>query len=133
MRRPLAMTVALLLGVGGATPTTAPTTAPTTTPTTAPAPPVGRWFDQLADPDPAVRDAAHESLMGLPAERLPDLLAVVRAAAPVRPDQAAALREIVCQVVLAAETYDADEKYILAQEWPRAMRRAGASGSACRS
>ncbi len=108
--------------------TAAATTAPSTTgPATAPAvdPPIARWFDQLADPDPAVRDAAAERLSGLPADALPRLLAVARAARPVAPAQAAALYEIVRQAFLAGLPYDTagTPKYILGQSWPFELRQ----------
>ena len=105
MSRPLAPTaiaVALLLMTAGATP--GPATAPATGPTVDAE--IARQFKQLADPDPAVRDAARQSLMGLPVDALPKLLAIVREARPVLPAQAGALHEIVCQAYLAAEPYD---------------------------
>ena len=102
------------------------TTAPTTAPTTGPAPPIARWFDQLADPDPAARDAARERIMGLTPGDLPALLDAVRSARPVRPAQAAALHEVVCHVVLSADPYDtrddAGPTYIMGQAWPLDVR-----------
>jgi hypothetical protein len=99
MPRPVLPSVAaavLVLLVGG---TTVP---PATSPAVDPA--VRAAFDRLADPDPDVRDAAREELMGLsPDEGLAKLLAVVRAAAPLRPEQACQLREIVCHVYLTGE------------------------------
>ncbi len=99
----------------------AATTAPV------PAPPVGRWFAELADADPAVRDAARERLMGLSADDLPTLREAVRAAGPVAPAQAEALPEIVRQVFLAADPYDVDDgprQWIMGQGWPRDVRHA---------
>jgi hypothetical protein len=77
-----------------------------------------------------VREAAREALMGLSADRgLPQLLAVVRAAGPLRPDQAAALPEIVRQLRLTDEPYDMalggnddETRYILGQDWPGVPR-----------
>jgi len=100
IRRLLAIPVAALLLAAGAT------TSPTTSPTPDPAadPPIARWFDQLADADPAVRDDARQSLMGLTRDAdLNRLLAVVRAARPLRPAQAAVLHDIVCHVFLVAD------------------------------
>ena len=122
-RRLVAISVAVLLMTAGAT--TGPTTSP------APDPAVGRWFDRVADADPAVRADGRERLMCLRADRLPDLLAAARAAVPLRPDQAAVLREIVTQVVLTGEAYDVatpdndptgevprGTRYIMGQDWP---------------
>jgi hypothetical protein len=111
MVRPSAAAVVLLLVTAGAT--TAPSTLPATQPTSAPTvldPAIHRWFDQLADPDPAVRDAAAERLMGLPVDALPRLQAIVRAADPLLPVQAAALHEIVCQAYLAGLPYAVSDR-----------------------
>ena len=117
MRRRPAILAAVPLLVGGAT----------TAPATAPAPPVAAWFAQLGDPDPTVRDAAREQLMGLSVDALPVLREVVRAG-PVRPAQAAALYEVVRHVLLAGEEYDADDarpdRFIMGQSWPTAVREA---------
>ncbi len=59
---------------------------------------------------------------------LPTLREAVRAAGPVLPAQAEALPEIVRQVFLAADPYDADDgparQYVMGQGWPRDLRRA---------
>jgi hypothetical protein len=87
---------AVLLVTAGAT--TGPTTIPAADPS------IVRWFDQLADADPSVRDDARQSLMGLTCDAdLDRLLAAVRAARPLRPAQAAALHDIVCHVFLVAD------------------------------
>ncbi len=98
-------TLTLLLVVGA---TTAPTTFPATAPTTeavALDPAIRRVFVRLADTDPVVRDAARESLMGLPSDALPKLLAIVRDADPLLPAQAAVLQEVVSHVYLTGERY----------------------------
>ena len=97
----LVAVVALWLTLGGAPagPTTGPAAAPPLDPT------ITKWFARLADPDPAVRDSARQDLMGLGGGDLPKLLAVVRAARPLRPAQAAVLYDVVSQVYLAAEPY----------------------------
>ncbi len=128
MRRPLAIPAVLLLLTGGAA-TTAPTTSPV------PDAPIARWFDDLADPDPAVRDRAREQLMGLSIDALPKLLDVVRAADRL-PARDVALHEIVDQAFLAADPYavrDGEDSadpttgahYIMGQSWPFGMRDAG--------
>ena len=117
------------------------TAAATAGPTTAPEPldpAVRHTFDRLADPDPDVRDAARQQLMGLPADALPKLLAVVRAADPLLPAQAASLHEIVCHVWLTGDRYvavgDADDPnhqtphYVMGLRWsgdPAAGARLG--------
>lgn len=60
-----------------------------------------RWLAELADRDPAVRRMAREHLMSLQASELPALKALVRAAQPLRPAQAEALREIVTHVYIS--------------------------------
>ena len=109
--------VTTLLLLAAAAPATGPSAAPATFPSTAPSvapssrpsepvdPRVDRRFADLADPDPAVRADAREWLMGRPAADLPALLAAVRGADPLRPDQAAVLHDIVCQVFLAGDPY----------------------------
>ncbi len=93
------------------------TRAQTPTPTTqiaATAPvssfPVGspfrRYFNQLTDPDPKVRDQARQDLMGIKGEDLPKLRQLVVDHLPISPDQTAALRDIVRQAYLASEKYD---------------------------
>ena len=66
-------------------------------------PTIARAFDRLADPDPDVRAAARDQLMGLSRPGLAKLLDVVRAARPVRPAQAAVLYDIVRHVFLATD------------------------------
>lgn len=65
----------------------------------APAPrPIGDALKQLADADPAVRESARITLMGLPASDIPALRDAA-AARPLRPAQIVALREIVSYVL----------------------------------
>ena len=92
-------------------------------PATGPAADLPAALGRLADPDPAVRDATLEQLMALPADALPALSAAARAAGPLRPDQVAALHEVVCQVFLAPEPYEVaggmdGPRYIVGQNWP---------------
>ncbi len=128
---------ALLLAAATAAPAAAPATAPSSAPSSAPStrradPAVAAAFGRLADPDPAVRDAAREWLMGLPADALPALLEACRSAAPVAPPQAAVLHEVVCQAFLAADPYPAtgsaddpqpgrDRTYIMGLLWTTAQ------------
>ena len=103
----------------------AATTAPVPRPSAAPAddPAIARSFAQLADADPAVRDAARERLMGLSADALPALCSVAKGARPLRPDQAGVLHEIVTQVFLSADPYATAQgeptRWIMGQNWPR--------------
>src|SRR5687767_13724079 len=62
-----------------------------------------QWLTQLADDDPAVRDAARVNLMGLSRAELDTLRRVVEEHAPLAPGQSAALQDIVCHVYLAGE------------------------------
>ncbi len=96
------LTAAVLVLAAGAT--TAPTTAPVAD---APDLHVVRWVGGLANPDPAVRATSRELLTGLPRDDLVWLLRAVRSAGPIGPAQAAELREVVAQVYLAGEPYDA--------------------------
>lgn len=86
----------------------APATQPLTTRPTdelAADSPIRKWFTQLADADPEVRDKAREELMGISTDDLAKLRQLVIEQMPVAPDQSAALHDIVLQVYLANETY----------------------------
>ena len=88
-----------------ATPTTQaaiPATAPAAT---QPSAQVRHWFEQLADSDPAVREAARINLMGLKREQLDELKQLVLDNRPLAPSQAGVLHEIVIHVFLTGETY----------------------------
>ena len=77
-------------------------------PATRPAPMelrVRRWIDQLADNDGAVRDRARFNLMGLSSDDLPLLKQAAAAEMPLTLEQQAALRDVVCDVYLAGQTY----------------------------
>lgn len=63
------------------------------------------WFEQLADPDPQIRDQATQSLMGLDRNQLPELRNAVADSLPLRPSQAVALRDIVLHVYLSGMSY----------------------------
>src|SRR5438874_9217234 len=67
---------------------------------------IRRWFEQLGDPDPVVRDSARQNLMGLPRSDLAELRRVIIENRPLAPAQATALREIVTHVYLASQRYD---------------------------
>jgi hypothetical protein len=67
------------------------------------------WLDQLADRDPAVREAARDRLMSLQRSQLRGLLGVVQEARrSIAPAQAAALQEIVTHVYLSGQSYALD-------------------------
>jgi hypothetical protein len=67
--------------------------------------PIRHWFNQLADPDPKVRDKAKIDLMGIKADDLPGLRQLVIDKLPILPAQASALHDIVMQAFLASEPY----------------------------
>src|SRR5579864_1187552 len=69
-----------------------------------------KLFDDLASTDVGVRETARLSLMRLRREDLPALRTLVQKARPLRPAQAAVLREIVQEIFLASETYERDAK-----------------------
>jgi hypothetical protein len=89
--------LALVLLLTGAAPSTAPSTQPSD--------PVAQWLKQLADDDPAVRDAAREQLMSLDRDGLRQLKRAVERNRPLAPAQALALRDIVTHVFLASLPY----------------------------
>ena len=62
-------------------------------------------IDQLADPDPDVRDSAAEQLMGLTRAQLPSLRMAALDERPLLPVQLASLHDIVGHVYLTAEPY----------------------------
>jgi hypothetical protein len=64
-----------------------------------------RAFEQLADSDADVRDAARAELMGMERRYLPDLRKLVEQNRPLLPSQAAVLRQLVTQIYLAGEPY----------------------------
>ncbi len=100
----LAILIAIVMSAGGAAPATSPSgSSPTTNPST----PLRTWFDQLADADPDVREQARVSLMGMSRAQLAELRAIVRDSRPLRPSQASELHDIVTQVYLATEPYQA--------------------------
>jgi hypothetical protein len=94
----IAFHFAMVVALAGAAPATAPTTQPN----------LRTWFDQLADPDPEVRDGARLNLMGISRQQLEALERVVRESQPVRPSQAAELHDIVTHVYIAGEPYAPD-------------------------
>jgi C-terminal processing protease CtpA/Prc len=68
---------------------------------------IKRWFDQLADADPHVRDEATNQLMQLKLDDLAMLRKVVQEELPLTPTQMEALPDIVAQVYLAGQPYEA--------------------------
>ncbi|HSU69784.1 MAG TPA: hypothetical protein VLJ39_23065 [Tepidisphaeraceae bacterium] len=105
----LVFACAALGGFSAASAADAPVTQPASPPTTRPADPVmmGRWLRDLASPEFVVRDAARTQLMHLSRQDLPALQELVRKVSPLSPPQALALRQIVQEVYLAGEPYDA--------------------------
>jgi hypothetical protein len=71
--------------------------------------PIRKWFGNLADPDPRVRDQAREDLMGIGRDDLPKLRQLIIENQPLLPDQAAALKDIVIQAYLASQKYDVSD------------------------
>ncbi len=65
-------------------------------------------FTDLAHSDPGVREQALVNLMGMPRQDLPRLQRLVEQSRPLRPSQAAVLRQIVTQVYLAGEPYESN-------------------------
>jgi len=88
-------------------PATRPAAAAAATPATQPTR-VERMLRDLADPDPAVRDASYSALLNLTRDDLPALRDAITAARPLSPAQSALLREVVTQVYLAGEPYAVD-------------------------
>lgn len=94
-------------------PATQPVTQPIAHPATRPhaqsppaAPQLTAWFAELGDPDADVRAAALGKLLAISGDDLAALRAVVEAARPVSPAQAAALHDVVVHVYLSGETYE---------------------------
>ena len=88
-----------------AAPSTTQAAIPATVPATQPSAELRHWFDQLADSDPAVREAARINLMGLKRDQLDQLKQLVMNDRPLAPSQAGVLHEIVIHVFLTGETY----------------------------
>ena len=65
-------------------------------------------FADLANADPVVRSDAMVKLMGLKADELPQLKAVVQENRPLLPAQACVLEQIVTQVFLSGDPYESD-------------------------
>ncbi len=72
--------------------------------TTAPSNPLVTAVQQLADPDPALRESAREELMGITAADLPALRRAVQSVGPLQQEQLDRLPQIVEQVYLSGET-----------------------------
>jgi hypothetical protein len=83
--------------------------APATAPATQPAATIQTWFDDLANSEPAVRDSARTSLMGLNRADLDALREVVRRSVPLAPAQSAILQDIVTHVYLSGDVAE-DER-----------------------
>jgi hypothetical protein len=87
-------------------PQTRPSSQPTTAPSDIPFPAMKKAFADLASSDGQVRDDAFGWLIGLNPSDLPALRKLVRQTAPLAPEQAMALPQIVMHVYLTGETYD---------------------------
>ena len=85
----------------------APATQPSTQPADTTA--IHRWLADLASPDSSVRDNARSKMMTLTREELPTLQKLVEESRPLAPSQAIAIRQIVQEVYLAGEPYQAEE------------------------
>jgi hypothetical protein len=66
---------------------------------------IAKWFKDLANGDPSIRQTAREALMGISRDDLKTLRAIVEKTRPLAPSQATALHDIVEQVFLAGERY----------------------------
>jgi len=101
----VAIVLAMLCSFAKAQPATAPSTQAVIE--LSPNSPVRAWFAELASPDALVRDKAQTQLMGMSREELWGLRSLIQRTRPLAPSQVAALHDIVIQVVLANESYDA--------------------------
>jgi hypothetical protein len=79
-------------------------------PSTQPAKQIQKWFEELADTDPVVREKARFELMGLKRDELNALRKIISASTPLAPAQSSVLRDIVIHVYLANSNYQAHEK-----------------------
>ncbi len=82
-----------------------PASAPSTQPST-----ISKAFEELDQPEPAVRERARHQLMGLRRPELEPLREIVQKNRPLAPAQAAVLREIVVQVFLSDDPYPASDQ-----------------------
>lgn len=71
---------------------------------------ITQWFAQLADPDPAAREAARQKLMEIPRSDLATLQRIVADRRPLAPAQAVALHEIVLHVHLSSAPYQYNQE-----------------------
>jgi hypothetical protein len=90
-------------------PATAPATQPANTPPADASASIKTWFADLASSDAAVRSDALTNLMSIRADDLPTLKTVVEESRPLVPAQSSVLRQIVTQVFLSGETYEAHD------------------------
>ena len=74
---------------------------------------ISRYLDDLANPDPQVREAGRAGLMRISRQDLPELRGAVQKARPLLPAQAAALQQIVREVYLAGEKYQREPQGFL--------------------
>lgn len=70
--------------------------------------PMRSWLTELASPDACVREVARVHLMKLKREQLPELRNLVEQCRPLAPSQAIVLRQIVQEVFLSGEPYEAE-------------------------
>ncbi len=115
------MLLLLLPGAAGAAQATLPTTAPAVL-RPLPAEQIRQWFTRLGDTSPEAREAARFELLGLKAEELPMLRAVVAASRPIRPAQATELHDIVVHILLAGTPRAETPQAFLGLFWPDAQR-----------
>lgn len=88
-------------------------------------PQLKQWFDQLADRDPDVREAAKTRLMGLSRGQLLELKSLIEQSRPLKPSQVAELHDIVTHAYLSGEQEHpgAGSTGFLGLSWPRGAER----------
>jgi hypothetical protein len=108
IRRPLLLLLALPLLMAADPPASQPSTQ------------IKEWFNQLSDARPEIRSQAIDKLMALPDTQLLTLREVVEQSRPLSPSQSVALRDIVTQVYLSGQPYEAvaDGGGFLGLIWP---------------
>jgi len=74
---------------------------------------IAKNLEELASPDPQVRESGRAALMRLSRQDLPELRGVIEKARPLLPSQAGALQLIVREVYLAGEKYNAEPRGFL--------------------
>jgi hypothetical protein len=72
---------------------------------------VRRWFTELSDDNPSVRELARRKLLMLTRADLPGLREVVKERSPLMPAESEVLRDIVTQIYLAEDPYEGDNAH----------------------